>query len=82
MRSRIISLRLTDMLNAIVRIRRILNGIPLEEFEEDGDKRWLVERASRSSRKQAATFRRWCKRPRARRPVLCSRLTESGRTLA
>ena len=43
MPSRIVSPAL-DMLNAVARIRRILEGVALEEIEEDGDKRWLVER--------------------------------------
>ena len=44
MPSRIVSPRLTDMLDAVARIRRILEGVALEEIEQDGDKRWLVER--------------------------------------
>ena len=44
MPSRTIIPRLTDILNAIVRIRRILDGIDIDKFEEDVDKRWLVER--------------------------------------
>src|ERR1022692_1868183 len=41
---RIISPRLTDIIEAIERIHRVLDGVPLEAFEQDWEKRWLVER--------------------------------------
>jgi uncharacterized protein with HEPN domain len=41
---RIISPRLTDIIEAIESIRRVLGGVPLEAFEQDWEKRWLVER--------------------------------------
>jgi uncharacterized protein with HEPN domain len=41
---RIISPRLADIVEAIERIGRVLDGIPLEAFEQDWEKRWLVER--------------------------------------
>lgn len=44
MAGRIVSPRLTDMIEAIERIRRVLDGISLEAFELDWEKRWLVER--------------------------------------
>ncbi|MGA2794949.1 MAG: hypothetical protein ABSE69_15740 [Roseiarcus sp.] len=36
--------RLADIVEAIERIRRVLDGAPLEAFELDWEKRWLVER--------------------------------------
>jgi uncharacterized protein with HEPN domain len=41
---RIISPRLADIVEAIERIRHVLDGVPLETFEQDWEKRWLVER--------------------------------------
>ena len=41
---RIISPRLADIVEAIERIRHGLDGVPLEMFEQDWEKRWLVER--------------------------------------
>jgi uncharacterized protein with HEPN domain len=41
---RIISPRLADIIEAIERIGRVLDGIPLDSFEQDWEKRWLVER--------------------------------------
>jgi uncharacterized protein with HEPN domain len=41
---RIGSPRLSDIVEAIERIRRVLDGVPLEAFEQDWEKRWLVER--------------------------------------
>ncbi len=41
---RIISPRLEDMIEAIERVRRVLHGVPLEAFEQDWEKLWLVER--------------------------------------
>ena len=40
----IISPRLADIVEAIERIRHVLDGVPLETFEQDWEKRWLVER--------------------------------------
>jgi uncharacterized protein with HEPN domain len=36
--------RLADIIEAIERIRHVLDGVPLEAFEQDWEKRWLVER--------------------------------------
>jgi uncharacterized protein with HEPN domain len=36
--------RLADMLEAIGRIRHVLGDMPLEEFEADWERQWLVER--------------------------------------
>ena len=44
MTERIITPRLADMIEAIERIRRILDGVTLEAFEQNWEKRWLVER--------------------------------------
>jgi len=41
---RIVSPRLADIVEAIERIQRVLDGVPLEAFEHDWEKRWLVER--------------------------------------
>lgn len=41
---RIVSPRLADIIEAIERIRRVLDGVSLEAFEQDWEKRWLVER--------------------------------------
>jgi uncharacterized protein with HEPN domain len=41
---RIISPRLADIVEAIDRIDSVLNGVTLEAFELDWEKRWLVER--------------------------------------
>ena len=41
---RIVSPRLADIIEAIERVRHVLNGVSLEAFEEDWEKRWLVER--------------------------------------
>jgi uncharacterized protein with HEPN domain len=41
---RVISPRLADIVEAIGRIHRVLDGVPLEAFEQDWEKRWLVER--------------------------------------
>jgi uncharacterized protein with HEPN domain len=41
---RIISPRLADIIEAIERIHRVLDGVSLEAFEQDWEKRWLVER--------------------------------------
>jgi len=44
MSERIVSPRLSDIIEAIERIHSILDGVSLESFEEDWEKRWLVER--------------------------------------
>jgi uncharacterized protein with HEPN domain len=36
--------RLADMIEAIERIRHILGGAPLDKFENDWERQWLVER--------------------------------------
>src|SRR3954447_18585307 len=36
--------RLTDIIEAIERINRVLAGVPLEVFEDDWQRQWLVER--------------------------------------
>jgi uncharacterized protein with HEPN domain len=41
---RLLSPRLADIVEAIERIRLILKGVSLEVFEQDWEKRWLVER--------------------------------------
>jgi uncharacterized protein with HEPN domain len=41
---RILSLRLADIIDAIEHIRGVLEGVPLEAFEADWQKRWVVER--------------------------------------
>ncbi len=38
--------RLTDMIEAIERIRAVLRDIPLEVFESDWQEQWLVERGA------------------------------------
>jgi uncharacterized protein with HEPN domain len=44
MTKRIASPRLEDMIEAMDRIRSILDAAPLDAFEQDWEKRWLVER--------------------------------------
>ena len=41
---RIVTPRLADIIEAIERIRRVLDGVTLEAFEQSWEKRWLVER--------------------------------------
>jgi uncharacterized protein with HEPN domain len=41
---RTVSPRLADIIEAIERIRRVLDGVTLEAFEQNWEKRWLVER--------------------------------------
>jgi uncharacterized protein with HEPN domain len=41
---RLLSPRLGDIVEAIERVRLILAGVSLEAFEQDWEKRWLVER--------------------------------------
>jgi uncharacterized protein with HEPN domain len=44
MTERIVTPRLADIIEAIERIRRVLGGVTLEAFEQNWEKRWLVER--------------------------------------
>jgi len=44
MTERIVTPRLADIIEAIERIRRVLDGVTLEAFEQSWEKRWLVER--------------------------------------
>ena len=44
MTERIVAPRLADIIEAIERIRRVLDGVTLEAFEQHWEKRWLVER--------------------------------------
>ena len=44
MTERIVAPRLADIMEAIERIRRVLDGVTLEAFEQNWEKRWLVER--------------------------------------
>jgi uncharacterized protein with HEPN domain len=44
MAERIISPRLADIVEAIERIGNVLKDVSLQTFEEDWEKRWLVER--------------------------------------
>ena len=44
MTERIVAPRLADVIEAIERIRRVLDGVTLEAFEQNWEKRWLVER--------------------------------------
>jgi uncharacterized protein with HEPN domain len=44
MTERIVTPRLADIIEAIERIRRVLDGVSLEAFEQNWEKRWLVER--------------------------------------
>ena len=44
MTERIVTPRLADIVEAIERIRRVLEGVTLEAFEQNWEKRWLVER--------------------------------------
>jgi uncharacterized protein with HEPN domain len=41
---RIVSHRLADIVEAIERLHKVLDGVNLELFEHDWEKRWLVER--------------------------------------
>lgn len=36
--------RLADIVEAIERIQRVVEGVSLDQFESDWEKRWLVER--------------------------------------
>ena len=44
MTERIVAPRLADIIEAIERIRCVLDGVTLEAFEQNWEKRWLVER--------------------------------------
>ena len=44
MTERIVAPRLADIIEAIERIRRVLDDVTLEAFEQNWEKRWLVER--------------------------------------
>jgi uncharacterized protein with HEPN domain len=44
MAERSITPRLTDIVEAIAHIRDVLEGVTLEAFERDWQKRWMVER--------------------------------------
>jgi uncharacterized protein with HEPN domain len=44
MTERIVAPRLADIIEAIERIRGVLDGVTLEAFEQNWEKRWLVER--------------------------------------
>ncbi len=44
MSEHLLSPRLEDIIEAIERIQLVLGGIALEAFEQDWEKRWLVER--------------------------------------
>ena len=44
MTERIATPRLADIIEAIERIRCVLDGVSLEAFEQNWEKRWLVER--------------------------------------
>jgi uncharacterized protein with HEPN domain len=39
-----LSLRLSDIIDASERLRKLLDGVSLEDFEADWQKQWLVER--------------------------------------
>ena len=43
MTERIVAPRLADIIEAIERIRRVLDVVTLEAFEQNWEKRWLVE---------------------------------------
>jgi uncharacterized protein with HEPN domain len=45
MARRLLSHRIEDILQAIVRARGVMLGTSLDEFETDWEKRWLIERA-------------------------------------
>jgi uncharacterized protein with HEPN domain len=47
-------LRLTDIIEAIERVRNVMGDSTLEAFEADWQKQWLIERALRSFPRRAA----------------------------
>jgi uncharacterized protein with HEPN domain len=67
MAERTLSPRLTDIIEAIERIRSIITGVTLDAFEADWQKRWLVEPGveivSEASRRLGAE-------PKARHPEI------------
>lgn len=56
MAGRSITPRLTDIVEAIGHIRDVIEGVPLELFERDWQKRWLVERGLEIAPRRAATY--------------------------
>ncbi len=44
MKPRNVSLRLNDMVEAAGHVRAVMDGVSIEAFESDWQKRWLVER--------------------------------------
>jgi len=44
MTAKMVSPRLIDMIEAVERITEVLTGVSLEAFEQNWEKRWLVER--------------------------------------
>ena len=42
MTERIVARRLADIIEAIERIRRVLDGVTLEAFEQNWEKRWRL----------------------------------------
>jgi uncharacterized protein with HEPN domain len=44
MANRALALRLTDILEAIERVRSVISGQTLQEFERRWEQQWLVER--------------------------------------
>jgi uncharacterized protein with HEPN domain len=44
MAKRAVSPRLLDIIEAVEHIRNVLERVPLEAFEQDWQKRWLIER--------------------------------------
>lgn len=44
MHGKLVSPRLADIIEAIEHIRSVLDGVGLEAFESDWQKRWLIER--------------------------------------
>ncbi len=44
MTQRLVTPRLEDIIETVERIQHVLHGMSLESFEQDWEKRWLVER--------------------------------------
>jgi uncharacterized protein with HEPN domain len=57
MTERIVAPRLADIIEAIERIRHVLDGVTLEAFEQNWEKRWLVEAKLKSFPKRAVISR-------------------------
>jgi hypothetical protein len=55
MTERIVAPRLADIIEAIERIRRVLDGVTLEAFEQNWEKRWLVGRGIAASKLRFGT---------------------------